>query len=86
MNPHPLSGDHELIIRQKPLHAKVFIGKEKGMPNQTKDPRHISNSVSDRKPIDPPPIVQLKISESVDPSQNFLQSKTIDVSNDKFLF
>jgi hypothetical protein len=52
------SADHELIVRQKPLNAKVFIGKEK-----------------DRKPIDPPPIVQLKISEAVDPSQNFLQSK-----------
>ncbi|KFY30534.1 hypothetical protein V494_08121, partial [Pseudogymnoascus sp. VKM F-4513 (FW-928)] len=51
------SADHELIVRQKPLNAKVFIGKEK-----------------DRKPIDPPPIVQLKISEAVDPSQNFLQS------------
>lgn len=24
------SADHELIVRQKPLHAKVFIGKEKG--------------------------------------------------------
>lgn len=29
----------------------------------------------DRKPIDPPPIVQLKISASVDPPQTFLQSK-----------
>jgi hypothetical protein len=80
MNPHPRSGDHELIIRQKPLHAKIFIGKEKGMSNQTKNPTNISNSVSDRKPIDPPPIVQLKISESVDPSQNFLQSKTISMA------
>ncbi|KFY16167.1 hypothetical protein V491_05422, partial [Pseudogymnoascus sp. VKM F-3775] len=51
------SADHELIVRQQPLNAKVFVGKEK-----------------DRKPIDPPPIVQLKISETVDPSQNFLQS------------
>jgi hypothetical protein len=24
------SADHELIVRQKPLNAKVFIGKEKG--------------------------------------------------------
>jgi hypothetical protein len=24
------SADYELIVRQKPLHAKVFIGKEKG--------------------------------------------------------
>jgi hypothetical protein len=24
------SDDHELVIRQKPQHAKVFIGKEKG--------------------------------------------------------
>ncbi|KFY27080.1 hypothetical protein V493_03703 [Pseudogymnoascus sp. VKM F-4281 (FW-2241)] len=51
------SADHELIVRQQPLNAKVFIGKEK-----------------DRKPIDPPPIVELLISEAVDPSHNFLQN------------
>ncbi|OBT61874.1 hypothetical protein VE03_08718 [Pseudogymnoascus sp. 23342-1-I1] len=51
------NADHVLTVRQQPLNAKVFIGKEK-----------------DRKPIDPPPIVQLKISETVDPPQNFLQS------------
>lgn len=24
------SADHELIVRQQPLNAKVFVGKEKG--------------------------------------------------------
>jgi hypothetical protein len=28
----------------------------------------------DRKPVDPPPIIQLRVSESLDPSQNYLQS------------
>jgi hypothetical protein len=25
------SGDYDLVVRQKPLTAKVFLGKEKGM-------------------------------------------------------
>jgi len=58
------SNDHELVIRQKPAAAKVFIGKEK-----------------DRKPIDPPPIIQLRISESIDPAQNYLQSPYYFVSS-----
>ncbi|KFX94787.1 hypothetical protein O988_06136, partial [Pseudogymnoascus sp. VKM F-3808] len=57
------SADYELIVRQKPLHAKVFIGKEK-----------------DRKPIDPPPIVQLKVNEASDPAQNFLQNPYFFIS------
>jgi hypothetical protein len=28
----------------------------------------------DRKPVDPPPIIQLKISSASDPGQNYLQS------------
>ncbi|KAH8668146.1 velvet factor-domain-containing protein [Tricladium varicosporioides] len=47
----------QLIIRQKPEHAKVAVGKEK-----------------DRKPVDPPPIIQLRISHAQDPHQNYLQS------------
>jgi hypothetical protein len=31
-------------------------------------------AAADRKPLDPPPIVQLKISPNSDPGQNYLQS------------
>jgi hypothetical protein len=31
----------------------------------------------DRKPVDPPPIIQLKISPQSDPGQNYLQSTTL---------
>jgi hypothetical protein len=34
----------------------------------------LANLWVDRKPVDPPPIIQLRVSESVDPSQNYLQS------------
>lgn len=67
------SEDYELIVRQKPVAAKVFIGKEKGMRTLNID-WLMSNSWSDRKPVDPPPIIQLRVSESIDPSQNYLQS------------
>ncbi|CAK7216714.1 hypothetical protein SEUCBS140593_002964 [Sporothrix eucalyptigena] len=50
--------DYMLEIRQQPQHARVALGKDK----------------ADRKPIDPPPILQLKVSHKKDPMQNFLQS------------
>ena len=31
----------------------------------------------DRKPVDPPPIIQLKISPQWDPGQNYLQSTSL---------
>jgi hypothetical protein len=31
----------------------------------------------DRKPVDPPPIIQLKISHQSDPGQNYLQSTNL---------
>jgi hypothetical protein len=31
----------------------------------------------DRKPVDPPPIIQLKISHQSDPGQNYLQSTSL---------
>lgn len=31
----------------------------------------------DRKPVDPPPVIQLKISDSQDPTQNYLQSTSL---------
>ncbi|EPE03863.1 developmental regulator [Ophiostoma piceae UAMH 11346] len=50
--------DYMLEIRQQPRHARVALGKDK----------------ADRKPIDPPPILQLKVSTKKDPNQHFLQS------------
>ena len=35
----------------------------------------------DRKPVDPPPIVQLKIKRDVDPEQSYLQSTTFLISS-----
>jgi len=53
------TGSYELKVRQQPKYARVAIGKEKG---------------TDRKPIDPPPIVQLNLSSRRDPNNNFLQN------------
>ncbi|CZT40912.1 uncharacterized protein RSE6_00585 [Rhynchosporium secalis] len=56
---HGLSSQHcKLIIRQAPEKGKVSVGKEKG----------------NRRPIDPPPMIQLKVSRQIDKHQNFLQS------------
>lgn len=55
----PSDRHFELIVRQQPKYARVAIGKEKG---------------TDRKPIDPPPIVQLKLDGMRDPNNNFLQN------------
>jgi hypothetical protein len=49
---------YQLTIRQQPERAKVT--------GQGKE--------KDRKPIDPPPIIQLKIRDPNDPAQNYLQS------------
>ncbi|KAK0641005.1 velvet factor-domain-containing protein [Cercophora newfieldiana] len=49
----------KLLVRQQPKYARVAIGKEKG---------------TDRKPIDPPPIVQLRLDGMRDPNNNFLQN------------
>jgi hypothetical protein len=49
--------DRQLTLRQAPLHARVALGKEKGMFLPPLDVEYANPS--DRKPIDPPPIVQL---------------------------
>lgn len=65
------SGDYELIVRQQPREALLAqSGKEKSkcrsqslvMARKTD-----RNGLEDRKPIDPPPIVQLKVPEIKDP-------------------
>jgi hypothetical protein len=61
------SSDFELIVRQQPERARVAGGKEKGTCNSlilvglardAKDHRRV-----ERKPVDPPPVVQLKVRE-----------------------
>ena len=81
------SGEHpvyQLKIRQQPECARVAIGKEKGRFNLSVDvppsprAREITTANHadrlDRKPIDPPPIIQLSVSSVKDPHQNFLQN------------
>lgn len=74
---------HELIIRQQPGTGKVFIGKEKGM--LTSQNRGFlftfldtfygeADKCKDRKPIDPPPVVQLVIDDGYDQRRNYLHS------------
>ena len=66
---------YTLTVRQQPERAKVFSGtqiKEKG--RSTYMGAHRAGTVPadahvDRKPIDPPPIVQLQITDPTDPAQ-----------------
>ncbi|THX00294.1 hypothetical protein D6D13_09608 [Aureobasidium pullulans] len=52
------SADYELVVRQQPNEALVTL------PGREKN----------RKPIDPPPIIELKVTSSKDPGKQFLQS------------
>ncbi|KAI9758850.1 MAG: hypothetical protein M4579_002796 [Chaenotheca gracillima] len=73
------SEDYKLIIRQGPIRARVAGLKEKGASeiasaSRTHGRALIDRGATDRKPVDPPPIVQLKINDTSDPAQNYLQS------------
>lgn len=75
--------DYKLEVRQQPSYARVAIGKEKGSSRYPSAPLSSGNANrldSDRKPIDPPPIVQLKVSPKKDPMQNFLQNPYLIMS------
>ncbi|KAF6221433.1 hypothetical protein HO133_002289 [Letharia lupina] len=52
------SNAYTLTVRQGPERAKAFAGPKE----------------KDRKPVDPPPIIQLQIRDPQDPTQNYLQS------------
>ncbi|KAI5238014.1 hypothetical protein E4T43_07746 [Aureobasidium subglaciale] len=52
------SGDYELVVRQQPKEALVT------QPGKEKN----------RKPVDPPPIIELKVTSNADPGKQFLQS------------
>lgn len=71
----PSSHAYTLTVRQQPERAKVYVGtqiKEKGSPQDPPAPKVgtvQANVRVDRKPIDPPPIVQLQITDPADPAQ-----------------
>lgn len=57
------SSDFELTIRQQPDRARVAGGKEKGtLPGSARGNQPSVDVVdAERKPVDPPPIVQLRV-------------------------
>lgn len=68
----PPSDDYNLIIRQGPERAKVAGPKEKGRTSKQEHCGHLLIEFVaslDRKPIDPPPIIQLQIRDLSDPAQ-----------------
>ncbi|KAF2136172.1 uncharacterized protein K452DRAFT_140420 [Aplosporella prunicola CBS 121167] len=74
-----ISGDVTLSIRQQPKEALVCQdGKEKSkcLPQCASRQQHqlTAAMLLARKPVDPPPILQLKIRASADPQQHFMQS------------
>ena len=54
---------HELEMRQQPQRARIVVrGKEKGKYlSFTLREYAANNNIIDRKPVDPPPIVQLRV-------------------------
>jgi hypothetical protein len=57
------SPDFELIVRQQPEQARVAGGKEKGtfaFPFVWTS--LLTHFPAERKPVDPPPVIQLKVS------------------------
>ena len=67
------SNAYTLTVRQGPERAKAFAGpKEKGkvvLTCFTGKTLITSASSTDRKPVDPPPIIQLQIRDPQDPAQ-----------------
>lgn len=67
------SNAYTLTVRQGPERAKAFAGpKEKGealLVRLDQHPLTTSAPSADRKPVDPPPIIQLQIMDPQDPAQ-----------------
>lgn len=62
-NDLPSSREYELIVRQEPKQARMCgVGGKQSSAPQASSPSH--SIAADRRPIDPPPIVQLRV---VDP-------------------
>lgn len=67
--------DYELAIVQQPILGRVFVGKEKGI--NTTIIMNVADAISERKPLDPPPIVKLVVNRRVDKKQEFLSCRYI---------
>lgn len=65
----PFSDDYTLTIRQGPERARVADKKEKGERELLATYLAGVDLVLERKPVDPPPIVQLHIRDPTDPAQ-----------------
>ena len=66
------SNDVKLLVVQSPKTAKMAIGKEKGDYDLSALICKLTTG-TDRKPMDPPPVVQLKIPS--DRNQDFMYSR-----------
>jgi hypothetical protein len=70
---------------QQPLHAKAANGKDKG--EKKPSPPYLDVTLSnlrkmttDRRPVDPPPILKLEVAADQDPDGVYKQSKPGQVS------
>jgi len=69
------SEEISLVMTQEPAIARVAVGKEKGKWRYLLLPREKTLiTLEDRKPVDPPPVIELKISPLADPSRTYLSS------------
>jgi hypothetical protein len=66
------SDDYELFVRQHPERGKVAGAKEKGKQTHSTSVARYTDRAhygAERKPVDPPPIVQLRINSECEPDQ-----------------
>lgn len=72
----PLYSGYHLEVRQEPERGKVALGKEKGRIHIATQRTSISRTdlTADKKPVDPPPIVELVVPQDQDRNRLFLQS------------
>ena len=85
-----ISNAYTLTVRQHPERGKAFSGpKEKGELQKQKVPegrlscchalgmrQNAKSGAADRKPIDPPPIIQLRINDPQDPAASVILTIT----------
>ena len=57
-----------------PKGPEWLASRKRASASRCSQKSNCANSSADRKPVDPPPIVQLRIRDDTDPSQNYLQS------------
>ncbi|KAF2867018.1 velvet factor-domain-containing protein [Massariosphaeria phaeospora] len=75
--PHLQSHDIVLTLRQEPDVALVATdakGKGEHPSAVWQSPKHTPLTVKERKPVDPPPVVEIRVKSITDPAQHFLTS------------